>query len=100
MLGSGSMVRHPFIWGNKRDGAPITFEPGPDRISPPKRVCGFSRTGLRTYSPLGPGFARTLLSGGKRKPSEANLAPVETNTRAGKVWVKTRPVNTRAVGNG
>jgi len=73
MLGSGSMVRHPFIWGNKRDGAPITLEPGPDRISPPKRVYGLSQTGLR----------KIHSSRGKCRPLEAILAALEENTRAG-----------------
>jgi hypothetical protein len=52
-------VRHP-IRENIRVGVPITLEPGPDRIFPPKRV---------SIVYHGPGFANTLLySGGKCRP--------------------------------
>ena len=48
------------------------IEPGPDRISPPKRVYGFSRTGLR----------KIHVSDAKRRPLEALLAALE-RMRAG-----------------
>ena len=49
-------MRHP-IRENIRVGVPITLEPGPDRIFPPKRVSTVYHA---------PGFANTLLySGGK-----------------------------------
>ena len=52
-------MRHP-IRENIRVGVPITLEPGPDRIFPPKRVSTIYH---------GPGFANTLLySGGKCRP--------------------------------
>ncbi len=46
-------MRHP-IRGNIRVGVPITLEPGPDRISPPKRVS-------TVYH--GPGFVNTPPAG-------------------------------------
>ena len=52
-------MRH-LIRENIRVGVPITLEPGPDRIFPPKRV---------SIVYHGPGFANTLLySGGKCRP--------------------------------
>jgi hypothetical protein len=56
-------VRH-LKRGNKGLGAPITLEPGPDRISPPTRAS-------TVYH--GPGFAKSP-SGGKCKPLRKILA--------------------------
>jgi len=56
-------VRHPKR-GNKGLGAPITFEPGPDRISPPTRAS-------TVYH--GPGFANAL--------PEASASPYGKSSR-------------------
>ncbi len=59
-------MRHP-IRGNIRVGIPITLEPGPDRISPPKRVS-------TVYH--GPGFAEPPL----RRQAQALRRPPSRHT--------------------
>src|SRR5215217_1921620 len=63
MLGWELTVRHR-IRGNIRVDAPITLEPGPDRMVSPMQLQGFSRTGLRITPP----------PKATRKPLEAILA--------------------------
>ena len=75
-------MRHP-IRENMRVGVPITLEPGPDRISSPTQLEGFSRTGLRIGTP----------SGGKCRLLEAILAALEEREprRARRLLVMGKP---------
>src|SRR5215208_2894648 len=56
--------------GNTRVGAPTTLEPGPDRISPPKRL--YTSFSDRAWH---------ILSGGKRRPSNPRRVDSPGGTR-------------------
>jgi hypothetical protein len=66
MLGSRPPVRRSTRGEHVGRRTAINLEPGPDRISPPKRVYGLSRTGLR----------KIHLSGAKRRLLQAILGAI------------------------